>query len=163
MPIKVEVVPTDVLYSIKYDTGVLEYGILPVYLIGERRTRPRASIAGLYPIVTDLYDDGSIGAFEIWFKRQKWCIDMELVPPSSTCSGRVLVVSDDVDNPKPFFWISSDKLVGYAQSTPNPSPPMRHVRVAEQCIVDVGADDTLAGLWLIGLPPELKEHLSLFE
>jgi hypothetical protein len=109
----------------------------------------------LYPVIIDLYRDGSIRQLEIHIQALKHCIDPELRVPRDRQPGQVIVLHEDTPPHLADLWFDSDHSLFYVQAIRNPERPVHHVQIADHVVVDITADNMIAGLWLLDLPPEV--------
>lgn len=158
MVVRVDTIPSETLASATYNTYTVDSGILVVEIEGGQRTEAQPSVGNLYPVVIDLYDDGSIMDMEIFFKVPPHRVSAELQIPRHREVGRVIVIQDKLDtSPLPVFWSNPTHSLLYIEAIDNPVQPVRHIQIADQIIVDVAVDGTVIGLWLLNVPPEVIE------
>jgi hypothetical protein len=131
------------------------HGILMVR-IGDQQWKPRPNLSSLFPVLIDLYEDGSIRDLEVLVRHVKHYVDSGLEAPKQCKVGRVVVLEENAVAQLPDVWFSSDHSLFYVQAIRTPTTPVRHIQVADHVIVDITTDNMVAGLWLLDLPPEVR-------
>lgn len=72
--------------------------------------------------------------------------------------GQVLVAQDIDDGQPQAYFTNRDYSVFYTRlGEPVDSAKLNHVAIGQQIIVDVTQDGMVAGVWMMDLPPEIRE------
>ena len=161
MAISVQVDLTRKPYETQYRTSMLRHGVFFVVLRGGVTTGPHPSVGGLYPVVIDPYDDRSILDLEMFVRDLPWHEDRDLVPPTRhAITGQVLIGENAGDADR--VWCRTDARRGVlcVAAESDVVGPVRHIQIADRTIIDVSAEHTLCGLWLVDLPRELAHYLD---
>jgi hypothetical protein len=110
----------------------------------------------LFPVLIDLYEDGSIRELEVLIRHVKHYVDTELEAPKQRQVGRIVVLEENAVAQLPDVWFNSAHSLFYVQAIRGPESLVRHIQVADHVIVDITTDNMVAGLWLLDLPPEVR-------
>ena len=138
--------------SLEYYPESIADGILFAHLEPGDHTPP-CPVIGLYPVMIDLYDDRSLMNLELMIRQPSWEVSPHLGAPAANCKGKVIIEEGDATSGTR-LWVNPHRNLFFIEVEGVPTSSLTHVQASAQLIVSIGADDTLAGLWLLDVPAE---------
>jgi hypothetical protein len=149
--VRVELGTRGAKWEYAYDNS---YALLFAYRVAARI--PFRTLLGAFDLVVDRDWQNTLVSIESLRSPSRWRVVADLqVPPAA--SGQVYV-SEDISGRQDQGYFTDPQYsilcVQLLEERPQQAV-LQHVAIAEQVVVGVEADCTLASIWLLGLPPEI--------
>ena len=106
-------------------------------------------------LVMDRDENHTLVSMELFAGSKNWQVQDDLQAPPAE-PGQVFVQEDIDDGQVQAYFTDSGYTIFYARLEAEESePPVQHVTIAEEVVLDIDRSGTLVGVWLLDLPPEI--------